>query len=74
MIEALELEHLSDFVIRFANSHPFRVRLTKFLHQNWTKVRNAGDFCPFFTSAVYVIIEPKIAPFQISNSPHSEVC
>ena len=37
--------------------------------QIWTIwVRNAWDFCPLFTSLIYVIIEPKIAAFTISHN------
>ena len=54
---------------RPANSQDLRVRLTRLPHQNWTIwVRNAWDFCPIFTSLIYVIIEPKIAPFTISRN------
>ena len=43
--------------------------ITQLPHQNWTIwVRNAWDFCPIFTSLIYVIIEPKIAPFPISRN------
>ena len=60
-----EIERMS----RLANSHPFRVRLTQLPHQNrsiW--VRNAWDFSPIFTSIIYVIIEPEIAPYTISHN------
>ena len=32
------------------------------------KCWKAWDFCPIFTSLIYVIIEPKIAPFTISHN------
>ena len=69
MIEALELEHLSDFGIRFANSHPFRVRLTKFLHQNLTNVRNAGDFAPFSPAPFMLSLSQKLRHSKSPNFP-----
>ena len=60
---------LVDWSLRLAYSHPFCLRLTQLPHQKWTIwVRNAWDFCPIFTSLIYVIIEPKIAPFPISSN------
>ena len=54
---------------RPANFQDLSVRLTQLPNQNWTIwVRNAWDFCPNFTSLIYVIIEPKIAPFPISSN------
>ena len=50
-------------------TRPASESITQLPHQNWTIwVRNAWDFCPIFTSLIYVIIEPKIAPFPISRN------
>ena len=65
----LPMVYCATVLYRLANSHPFCLRLTQLPHQNWTIwVRNAWDFCPIFTSHIYVIIEPKIAPSPISSN------